>query len=173
MTESLIRRAARKNRILFRFSDIVPVDFPALESLVPVTGFACRAVKFGAGDCRKTFRKDFGTVGNLGGDGASRLIQREVVAAIRFFAGTRQKIESVVRIFQIAFLRECGVVKHCEQIDFAPLHPHVFVRVVNCSVAFETGQKTSIFRVNAVLLPERDNRVQKFRFITFCSFFEK
>ena len=68
-------------------------------------------------------------------------------------------IEEIV--FPVRGVVECG--KH---VDYAPLHPHIFRRVVHRAVAVEHGEISAVGFVFAVLFPEWNDGVDQFILIS-------
>ena len=58
-------------------------------------------------------------------------------------------------------------VKRGKHVDDPPLHPHVFVVIVNGTVAIQTGEKAAVFAVLRMIQPERDDTFQQLFFVAF------
>ena len=93
-------------------------------------------------------------------------VQGKIVGPVPGFAVFREKIKSLPRDFQPAFLAVGTHIKCREHVNDAPLHPHVFFRVVNRTVTVQRGKISAVFLIDTMRFPERNHIVNQFIFIT-------
>ena len=64
------------------------------------------------------------------------------------------------------------VVKHRESPDLSALQPHELISIINLSLFIDAGEEPSIFLIDRVLLPERNNLFKELFFVQLCVAFE-
>ena len=77
-----------------------------------------------------------------------------------------QEIEALPGLGQELRAGQVGHGEPGEHVDNAPLHPHVFLSVVDRSVAVQKGEVAPEFLVDAMLLPKGYHLVEQLLLIT-------
>lgn len=98
--------------------------------------------------------------------GLARTVQGKVVGAVLGLAMRCKEIIPLTGNVKPPLLTADGGVEGGEHVYDAPLHPHVFLSVVDRSVAVQKGEVAPEFLVDAMLLPKGYHLVEQLLLIT-------